>query len=59
MTARLTSPPLCRRPDALQVLDEVCRMANYLRSIGVKKGDNVSIYMPMARWGWERGGDRA
>ncbi|KAI8475041.1 MAG: acetyl CoA synthetase [Monoraphidium minutum] len=30
-----------------QVLDEVCRVANYLRSLGVKKGDAVSIYMPM------------
>ncbi|GBF92828.1 hypothetical protein Rsub_05447 [Raphidocelis subcapitata] len=30
-----------------QVLDEVCRMANYLRSLGVGKGDAVSIYMPM------------
>ncbi|KIZ06574.1 acetyl-CoA synthetase [Monoraphidium neglectum] len=30
-----------------QVLGEVCRMANYLRSIGVGKGDAVSIYMPM------------
>jgi acetyl-CoA synthetase len=30
-----------------EVLAEVCRMANYLRSVGVKKGDAVSIYMPM------------
>eukprot|EP01025_Chloroclados_australasicus_P031013 TRINITY_DN3128_c0_g1_i4.p1 TRINITY_DN3128_c0_g1~~TRINITY_DN3128_c0_g1_i4.p1 ORF type:complete len:702 (-),score=75.22 TRINITY_DN3128_c0_g1_i4:641-2746(-) len=30
-----------------EVLDEVCRMANYLKSIGVKKGDAVAIYMPM------------
>jgi hypothetical protein len=28
-------------------MDEVCRMSNYLRSAGVKKGDAVSIYMPM------------
>ena len=26
---------------------EVCRMANVLRSLGVKKGDRVTIYMPM------------
>ncbi len=26
---------------------EVCRFANVLRSMGVKKGDRVSIYMPM------------
>ena len=27
--------------------DEVCRLANGLKSIGVKKGDRVTIYMPM------------
>jgi len=27
--------------------DEVCRIANYLKSIGIKQGDDVSIYMPM------------
>ena len=26
---------------------EVCRLANYLRKLGVKKGDRVGIYMPM------------
>ena len=30
-----------------EVLDRVCQCANYLKSIGVKKGDDVSIYMPM------------
>jgi len=30
-----------------QVLDEVCKVANYLKSVGVKKGDNVIIYLPM------------
>jgi hypothetical protein len=30
-----------------QVLKEVCRVANFLRSVGVKKGDSVAIYMPM------------
>lgn len=30
-----------------QVLDEVCRLANWLKSVGVRKGDAVSIYMPM------------
>jgi acetyl-CoA synthetase len=29
------------------VLSEVCRFANGLKSLGVKKGDRVSIYMPM------------
>jgi len=27
--------------------DEVCRVANTLKSLGVKKGDRVCIYMPM------------
>ncbi|HEV8253073.1 MAG TPA: AMP-binding protein, partial [Candidatus Limnocylindria bacterium] len=30
-----------------QLLDETCRMANALRTLGVKKGDRVAIYMPM------------
>jgi acetyl-CoA synthetase len=30
-----------------QLHDEVCRLANGLRSRGVKKGDRVCIYMPM------------
>ena len=30
-----------------QLLDEVCRFANGLRSIGVKKGDRVNIYLGM------------
>ena len=29
------------------LLDETCRLANALRSLGVKKGDKVAIYMPM------------
>src|ERR1044072_1497446 len=34
--------------DAYQELhDEVCRMANILRNRNVKKGDRVTIYMPM------------
>jgi len=27
--------------------DEVCRLANTLKTLGVKKGDRVTIYMPM------------
>ncbi len=27
--------------------DHVCRMANFLRTLGVKKGDRVCIYLPM------------
>eukprot|EP00877_Chromochloris_zofingiensis_P005288 jgi/Chrzof1/14760/Cz09g15060.t1_ACS2[v5.2] len=30
-----------------EVLDDVCRLANWLRSVGVQKGDAVAIYMPM------------
>mmetsp|Transcript_7614 Transcript_7614/g.16508 ORF Transcript_7614/g.16508 Transcript_7614/m.16508 type:complete len:668 (-) Transcript_7614:1182-3185(-) len=30
-----------------EVLDEVCRVSNWLKSEGVKKGDAVTIYMPM------------
>ena len=30
-----------------QLFDEVCRVANMLRSQGIKKGDRVCIYMPM------------
>ncbi|MFN5325032.1 MAG: acetate--CoA ligase [Bacteroidota bacterium] len=30
-----------------QLLDEVCKCANALKSIGVRKGDRVCIYMPM------------
>ena len=30
-----------------QLKDEVCRLANALKSLGVKKGDRVTIYMPM------------
>jgi acetyl-CoA synthetase len=30
-----------------EVLEETCRLANWLRSVGVMKGDAVCIYMPM------------
>jgi acetyl-CoA synthetase len=30
-----------------QLYDRVCRMANVLKKLGVKKGDRVTIYMPM------------
>ncbi|MGL4634683.1 MAG: acetate--CoA ligase [Beijerinckiaceae bacterium] len=30
-----------------QLHDEVCRFANVLKSLGVKKGDRVTIYLPM------------
>lgn len=41
-TAGTAPPRLCA-----QVLKEVCRVSNWLRSVGVKKGDSVAIYMPM------------
>ncbi|XP_047495173.1 acetyl-coenzyme A synthetase, cytoplasmic-like [Penaeus chinensis] len=31
------------------LLKEVCRLANYLKSKGVAKGDRVAIYMPMIK----------
>src|SRR5262249_26425671 len=30
-----------------ELLDQVCRFANVLRSLGVQKGDRVTLYMPM------------
>ena len=30
-----------------QLLEDVCRLANGLRKLGIKKGDRVAIYMPM------------
>jgi acetyl-CoA synthetase len=30
-----------------QLLAEVCKLANVMKSLGVKKGDRVAIYMPM------------
>ena len=30
-----------------ELLDEVCRFANVLKDLGVRKGDRVNIYMPM------------
>jgi len=31
-----------------ELLHEVCSIANVLKSLGIKKGDTVSIYLPMA-----------
>ena len=30
-----------------ELLDEVCRFANVLKSLGVRRGDRVAVYMPM------------
>ncbi|KAL0084057.1 acyl-activating enzyme [Phycomyces blakesleeanus] len=40
-------PDKVRRITYGELLRDVCRMANVLKSLGVRKGDNVAIYMPM------------
>jgi acetyl-CoA synthetase len=40
-------PGEVRRITYTQLLDEVGRFANVLKSLGVKKGDRVAIYLPM------------
>ncbi|KAI9027612.1 acetyl-coenzyme A synthetase [Phycomyces nitens] len=40
-------PDQVRRITYGELLRDVCRMANVLKSLGVRKGDNVAIYMPM------------
>jgi len=30
-----------------ELLRQVCRFANVLKSLGIKKGDTVAVYMPM------------
>jgi acetyl-CoA synthetase len=39
--------PEIRRISFSQLRDDVCRFANGLKRLGVKKGDRVTIYMPM------------
>src|SRR5688572_31305360 len=39
--------PEIRRVTYKQLKDDVCRFANGLKKLGVKKGDRVTIYMPM------------
>src|SRR3984957_16745979 len=39
--------PEIRKISFKQLKDDVCRFANGLKSLGVKKGDRVTIYMPM------------
>src|SRR5208283_3805251 len=36
-----------RRINYRQLRDEVCRFANGLKKLGVKRGDRVTIYMPL------------
>jgi len=42
-----TNGPEIRRVTYRQLRDDVCRLANGLKSLGIKKGDRVTIYMPM------------
>jgi acetyl-CoA synthetase len=39
--------PEVRRITFKQLRDDVCRFANGLKKLGVKKGDRITIYMPM------------
>ncbi|MEX6725540.1 acetate--CoA ligase [Parapedomonas caeni] len=41
------SPGFDKKITYQQLHDEVCRMANVLKALGVKKGDRVTIYLPM------------
>lgn len=41
------SPDTDKNISYQQLHDEVCRLANGLKSLGVTKGDRVAIYMPM------------
>ena len=40
-------PRTANRISYRQLHDEVCRFANVLKARGVKKGDRVTIYLPM------------
>ncbi|MBI3274760.1 MAG: AMP-binding protein, partial [Methylocystis sp.] len=40
-------PSVSRRISYRQLHDQVCRFANVLKAHGVRKGDRVTIYMPM------------
>ncbi|RLT96823.1 acetate--CoA ligase [Ketobacter sp.] len=56
LARQATQPAILWEPDApgeariityQQLHDEVCRLANALRSLGIGKGDRVMIYLPM------------
>ena len=40
-------PSECKKITYKELLDNVCKMANSLKKIGVKKGDRVTIYLTM------------
>ena len=46
-SGKATTPRTTRRSPIKQLHAEVCRFANVLKARGVKKGDRVTIYMPM------------
>ena len=46
-SGRATTPASTRRITYRELHQHVCRLANALKSRGVKKGDRVCIYMPM------------
>jgi acetyl-CoA synthetase len=43
-------PGQAREISYAELLRETCRIANVLKGWGVKKGDTVSIYLPMTWW---------
>ena len=40
-------PNISKKITYRELYEEVCKFSNGLKSIGVKKGDRVTIYMPM------------
>ncbi|MCL6607944.1 MAG: acetate--CoA ligase [Geminicoccaceae bacterium] len=40
-------PAIDKKITYRELYDRVCRLANVLKSIGVKKGDRITIYLPM------------
>src|SRR5687767_1601240 len=47
LAASQSAPAEVRRVTYRQLKDDVCRFANGLKKLGVKKGDRVTIYLPM------------
>ena len=46
-SGKATIPRPTRKITYRELHDEVCRFANVLKALGVKKGDRVTIYLPM------------
>ena len=46
-STRATIPSYDRKITYRELHEQVCRLANVLRDMGVKKGDRVTIYLPM------------